>query len=64
VFLTLSEVEWGKPAFFLIAVAVAVAAAFAFAFVFVLRRHPERSEGPLYFVVVAALAFLVVIPEG
>jgi hypothetical protein len=32
----------------------------------VLRRHPERSEGPLYFVfaVAVALAFLVVIPAG
>jgi hypothetical protein len=27
-------------------------------------RHPERSEGSLYFVFAFAVAFLLVIPEG
>jgi hypothetical protein len=50
VILTLSVVERERiTAFaFAFAVAVAVAVAVAFAVAVVLRRHPERSEGPLY----------------
>jgi predicted lysophospholipase L1 biosynthesis ABC-type transport system permease subunit len=39
-----------------VAVAFAVAVAVAFAVASVFRRHPERSEGPLYFAFIFALA--------